>query len=181
MEETDGNIPRNRQLNAFVKDYFPLNDFTSFEFVLLAYFNWDIWFPTPCDFVMLILPHSIHPSDDHNSGPLVSYQKAKAYFEEYVQFFLWASLTDILFVEVPSSRLAAAIILASRKAFGLSPHWPDSLEFMMNYKESQLSLDAEQLLKHHKDLMLEDEGYQSINSSPVKPSKSSEFCPFFEF
>jgi len=182
LEEKDGNVPSASQLNAFVKEYFPLKEYTAFEFVLLGYFKWDIWFPTPCDFVMLMLPCSIHPSDKHNSGPLVSYEKARAYFEEYVRYFLSVSLTDILFVDVPSSRLAAAIIMASRRAFGLSPHWPECLELMVNYKERQLSFDAEQLLRHHQlTSMFEDEGYRSINSSPMKPSESTSFCSFYEF
>ena len=38
----DGTMPRCSQLNLFVKNYFPLADFLNLEFVMLAYFNWNL-------------------------------------------------------------------------------------------------------------------------------------------
>ena len=38
----DGTMPRCSQLNLFVKNYFPLADFVNLEFVMLAYFNWNL-------------------------------------------------------------------------------------------------------------------------------------------
>ena len=133
IEEKDGNVPRFSQLNIFVKNYFPLSDFFSLELVMLNYFNWNIVFPTPCYYTNLLFPHAILHTDHHNCGPILSFTKAQAYFQEYVQFFLRVSLTDNVFLDVLPSLLAAAIIAASRRAFGLSPTWPESLEFLTGY------------------------------------------------
>jgi len=169
IEEKDGNVPRFTQLNIFVKNYFPLSDFFSLELVMLNYFNWNIVFPTPCYFTNLLFPHSILHTDFHNSGPILSFPKAQAYFQEYVQFFLRVSLTDNMFLDTLPSLLAASIIASSRRAFGLSPTWPESLEFLAGYSEEQLGHCTTLLLFHHKLPAGIDEGYSSFNASPMSP------------
>jgi len=169
MEEKDGNVPRCSQLNIFVKNYFPLSDFFSLEMVMLNYFNWNICLPTPCYFTSLLLPHSIQPSDHHNAGPILSFIKAQAYFQEYVEFFLKVSLADVSFIDTLPSLLAASVIAAARRAFGLSPPWPDSLEILTGYREDQLGHITTLLLFHHRLSISTDEGYCSFNSSPTSP------------
>ena len=51
----DGTMPRCSQLNLFVKNYFPLADFLNLEFVMLAYFNWNLVRP-------LLIIHSCSPA-----------------------------------------------------------------------------------------------------------------------
>jgi len=170
IEEKDGNVPRCSQLNVFVKNYFPLSDFFSLEMVMLNYFNWNICLPTSCYFTSLLLPHSIQPTDHHNSGPILSFPKAQAYFQEYVQFFLKVSLADVSFIDIIPSLLAASIIAAARRAFGLSPHWPDNLEMLSGYVEEQLGHLTTLLLFHHRlSVSSADEGYCSFTSSPSSP------------
>jgi len=169
IEEKDGSVPRFSQLNIFVKNYFPLSDFFSLELVMLNYFNWNIVFPTPCYFINLLFPHSILHTDYHNSGPILSFPKAQAYFQEYVQFFLRVSLTDNVFMDILPSLLAASIMAASRRAFGLSPTWPEGLEFLTGYSEEQLGHITTLLLFHHRLSPGTDEGYSSFNASPTSP------------
>ena len=169
MEEKDGNVPRCSQLNTFVKNYFPLSDYFSLEMVMLNFFSWNICIPTSCDFTSLLLPHAIHPNDHHNAGPLLSFLKAEAYFQEYVQFFLKVSLADVSFIDTQPSLLAASIIAAARRAFGLSPTWPDTMEMLTGYKEEQLGHLTTLLLFHHRMLVSTDEGYCSFSSSPTSP------------
>ena len=128
LEEKDGNVPRCSQLNAFVKNFFPLSDFLSLELVMLTYFNWNVCLPTPCYFTSMLQPYSILPTDTHNKGPILCYSKARDYFEEYVQFFLKLSLTDMNLLDSRPSLVAAAIVLAARKAFGLAPTWSYQLQ-----------------------------------------------------
>ena len=87
-------MPRCSQLNLFVKNYFPLADFVNLEFVMLAYFNWNLALPTTHNTTSLLLPHSVLPTDLHNGGPIVHLGKAAAYLAEYVNFFLGAALSD---------------------------------------------------------------------------------------
>ena len=95
---------------------------------MLTYFNWNVCLPTPCYFTSMLLPYSILPTDTHNKGPILCYSKARDYFEEYVQFFLKLSLTDMNLLDSRPSLVAAAIVLAARKAFGLAPTWSYQLQ-----------------------------------------------------
>jgi len=177
IEEKDGNVPRCSQLNTFVKNYFPLSDFFSLELVMLNFFNWNICLPTPCYFTSLLLPHAIQPSDHHNAGPILSFIKAQAYFQEYVEFFLKVSLCDVSFIDTLPSLLAASVIAAARRAFGLSPSWPDSLEVLTGYVEDQLSHLTTLLLFHHRLSVSTDEGYCSFTSSPSSQGGQREGFP----
>merc|ERR1711909_157075 len=103
--------------------------------VMPNYFNWNICLPTTCYFTSILLPHAIQPSDHHNSGPILSFIKAQAYFQEYVEFFLKVSLTNVNFIDTLPSILAASVIAAARRAFGLSPTWSDKLEILTGYRE----------------------------------------------
>lgn len=177
IEEKDGNVPRCSQLNTFAKNYFPLSDFFSLEMVMLNYFSWNICLPTSCYFTSLLLPHAIQPSDHHNSGPILSFLKAQAYFQEYVQFFLKVSLADVSFIDILPSILAASIIAAARRAFGLTPPWPDTLEMLTGYVEEQLGHLTTLLLFHHRLSVSNDEGYCSFSSSPTSPHGGGRGAP----
>jgi len=85
----------------------------------------------------ILLAHAFQPSDQHNSGPILSFIKAQAYFQEYVEFFLKVSLVDTNFIDTLPSVLAASVIAAARRAFGLCPTWPDKLEILAGYREDQ--------------------------------------------
>ena len=138
--------------------------------VMLNYFNWNICLPTTCYFTSILLPHAIHPSDHHNSGPILSYIKAQAYFQEYVEFFLKVSLTDVSFIDTLPSILAASVIAAARRAFGLSPIWSENLEMLAGYREDQLGHLTTLLLFHHgMSVNNSDDGYCSFSSSPSSP------------
>ena len=86
------------QLNLFTKNFFPISDFNNLEFVMLSYFNWKLCLPTAHCTTSLLLPHSLHPTDLHNGGPLLSFSKAATYLEEYIQHFLRISLLDTAFM-----------------------------------------------------------------------------------
>eukprot|EP00092_Neocalanus_flemingeri_P084064 GFUD01105574.1.p1 GENE.GFUD01105574.1~~GFUD01105574.1.p1 ORF type:complete len:287 (-),score=69.67 GFUD01105574.1:289-1149(-) len=172
MEEKDGNVPRCSQLNIFVKNFFPLSDFFSLELVMLNYFHWNICLPTPCYFTSLLIPHSILPTDHHNSGPILSFSKAQAYFQEYVQYFLKVSMTDVSFLDTLPSLLAASVIAAARRAFGLSPQWPDNLELLSGYREEQVGHLTTMLMFHHRLSVNSDEGYNSFSASPTSPTST---------
>jgi len=168
MEEKDGSIPRSSQLNAFVKNYFPLSEYIALEIVMLNYFKWKVCFPTACYFASLYLPYAIRPSDRHNFGPMLSFDKARAYFHVYVQFFLKVGISDITFIDVLPSLMGSCIILASRLAFGLTPRWPKSLEELTGYDADQMEKWVNVLLIHHAVTPSRgsgDEGYCSLSSS----------------
>lgn len=179
MEEKDSNVPKCSELNSFVKNHFPLSDFLSLEFVILTYFNWNLLIPTACHFTEMLLPHSIHPSDLHNGGPIVSYREAKSYFHQYVKYFLDIAIQETAFVGTLPSKLAASLIAASRLAFGLTPTWPSSLQRMAGYTQENMATFTEILLttfRRDSDNTSEcdksvpdspDAGYHSHTASPT--------------
>jgi len=180
MEEKDSNVPKCSQLNAFVKNHFPLSDFLSLEFVILTFFNWSLCIPTACHFTEMLLPYAILPSDSHNGGPIVSFREAKDYYHQYVKYFLDIALQEVAFVDTLPSLLAASLIAASRMAFGLTPTWPVALATRSGYKREQLQPYTDVLLStFRKDTTksnnndntaaeeAQDEGYCSRNNSPT--------------
>jgi len=173
MEE-DGNVPKCVKLNSFVKYYFTMNDFYSIELVMLNYFQWNISIPTAYYCAALLLPWGILDTDKLLSGPILSYSKAHAYYEEYVQYFLRVSLVDYNLVDVLPSRLGVSVIAASRKAFGLVEPWPSRLQRLSGYSLGDLDQIVMILLIHLQELSSpSDEGYSSCSNSPVNSSSSS--------
>ena len=173
MEEKDGNIPRCTKLNSFVKNFFPIKDFYSIELVMLNYFDWNICLPTACYFATSMLPYALLETDRLVSGPILCYVKAHAYFEEYVNFFLKASISETSFIDKLPSVIGVSVIAASRKAFGLVDAWPFKLERMSGYCWGELSQSVHRLLYHLRQLSSSnnDEGYVSCSSSPVGNSQ----------
>jgi len=168
MEE-DGNVPKCHKLNGYVNNYFTLTDFYSIEMVMLNYLHWNVSVPTSYYCAHLLLPWALLDTDKLVSGPILSYSKAHAYFEEYVQYFLRLSLQDFNLVDVLPSMLGVSIIAASRKAFGLMEAWPSRLERMSGYSIEELDQLVMVLLMHLQELSTpgKDEGYSSCTSSPV--------------
>ena len=81
------------------------------------------------------------------------------------------SLTDVSFIDTLPSILAASVIAAARRAFGLSPIWSENLEMLTGYREDQLGHLTTLLLFHHgMSVNSSDEGYCSFSSSPTSPS-----------
>eukprot|EP00091_Calanus_sinicus_P013353 TRINITY_DN29673_c0_g1_i1.p1 TRINITY_DN29673_c0_g1~~TRINITY_DN29673_c0_g1_i1.p1 ORF type:complete len:131 (-),score=45.46 TRINITY_DN29673_c0_g1_i1:325-693(-) len=103
---------------------------------------------------------------------ILSFSKAQAYFQEYVQFFLKVSLADVSFIDIIPSLLPHAIQPTDHHNAGpiLSPHWPDQLEMLSGYVEEQLGHLTTLLLFHHRlSVSSADEGYCSFTSSPTSP------------
>ena len=178
MEE-DGNVPKCHKLNGYVNNYFTLTDFYSIELVMLNYLHWNVSVPTSYYCAYLLLPWALLDTDKLVSGPILSYSKAHAYFEEYVQYFLKLGLQDYNLVDVLPSRLGVSIIAASRKAFGLLEAWPARLERMSGYSIEELDQLVMVLLMHLQELSApgKDEGYSSCTSSPVASIASNTlFC-----
>lgn len=179
MEEKDSNVPKCSEMNAFTKNRFPLSDFISLEIVILKYFNWNLCLPTACYFAELWLPYAIQTSDSHNNGPLVSFREAKAYYHQYVKYFLDLAMQDATFIDTLPSVLAASILAASRSAFGLTPTWTKRMEFVTGYGMEVLQPFSSILLatfkketKEETEMSCEDEGYVSQTSSPIKENES---------
>lgn len=176
VEEKESNVPKCSELNAFTKNQFPLSDFISLEIVILKYFNWNLCLPTACYFAEMWLPYAISQTDSHNNGPIVSFREAKAYFHQYVKYFLDLAMQESVFISTLPSLLAASLLAASRSAFGLTPQWPKNLEIITGYEMVSLVPFTEILLSTFKrdasedqDMSMDaDEGYHSRTSSPVK-------------
>jgi hypothetical protein len=180
MEEKDDKIPKCSKLNAFVKYQFPKPDFLSLEFVMLKYFNWSLGMPTACNFAEMWLPFAIQPTDSHNNGPIVSFREARAYFHQYVKYFLDLSLADPQFIDVPPSQLGAALLAAARIGFGLTPFWSHEMSSRTGFLLNALRSCTDILLQTFRldgagEREREDEGYHSLIGSPDKTTDSP--CP----
>jgi len=191
VEEKESNVPKCSELNAFTKNQFPLSDFISLEIVILKYFNWNLCLPTACYFAEMWLPYAICETDSHNYGPIVSFREAKAYFHQYVKYFLDLAMQESVFISTPPSLLAASLLAAARAAFGLTPQWPKNLVGITGYEMKSLgpftdillstfkrdaSEDQEMSACYPEDMEETDDGYQSGTSSPVKGTEEGLHC-----
>jgi len=182
MEEKDSNVPRCTKLNSFVKNAFPIKDFYSIELVMLNYFDWNVCIPTAAYFAMNLLPYAMITTDKLVSGPILNFSKAHAYFEEYVNFFLKNSVSEICFIDKLPSVIGTSVIAASRKAFGLVEAWPYMLEKMSGYSWGELAHIVQRMLFQLSQLSISaDEGYGSCSSSPIVTNKEQKYLDMGDF
>jgi len=174
MEEKEKNVPKCSVLNSFTEHKLPLNNFVSLEVVILKYFNWNLCLPTACSFTELWVPYSVHPTDLHNNGPLISFREAQAYFQQYVKHFLQLVMQESAFVDTLPSLLGASLLAAARISFGLTPTWSKRVELITGYALETLQPFVEVLLSsfskdvcEETDISMDDEGYLS-SYSPLK-------------
>ena len=105
------------------------------EIMILNRLKWDLSEYTPLHFLAHFIHKGVLFEDDmidsmhqHHQGEQPSLKRILKQFRKYTNFFAELALQDYAFQAFPSSIVAAAIVVATRKAVNIVPMWRPELE-----------------------------------------------------
>jgi hypothetical protein len=144
-EKEEGFVPSAERLLAYLRLHGQANEFSTPSFVhqtevsILTMLNWGLTIVTPLHYLGLYHKKGlIFNSDTMGFEPLVP--KVFEYLKKYSDFFSDLCLQEYSFHQYSPSLLAAAIVLAARKAINVRPLWTPQLEFVLGYSEKEIFL-----------------------------------------
>jgi len=177
IHEKETNVPRGSFLAKLLPHPLPPLAFSSLEFVMLNYFQWDICLPTTPYVTELLLPHLILASDEQYGVSILNFRRVTEELQMVVKEMLDIGLQEESMILVAPTIMACSILQASRIVCCLSPCWPGEMETLTGYNTDQLEALAESLVSLHKvldedEVGVADEGYHSNLSVGYSPEKS---------
>ncbi|KAJ7316236.1 hypothetical protein JRQ81_002398 [Phrynocephalus forsythii] len=155
FEELGVRVPKLEHLNNFaalcgVNLVLTKKDLLKMELMLLECFDWNLWLPTPADFIDYYLLASVSESDLYSGCLVSSLAKAKDSMETYSHYFLEVSLQDHVFRSFRPSLVAAACVCASRFCLNISPCWTTELKLLTEYSWEHLAPCVDLMLIAHR-------------------------------
>lgn len=136
-EEHCPSIPDLLQLTKLNASGHTSLSFREGELEVLRYLGWRLRAIPPLHFIGYFLSKGATFEDDSWQGrPLI--EKIPKYVRKYADFFCNLTLQEYLFQQYLPSKLAAAILLASRVALQLQPRWRPELVRLTGYQEHEL-------------------------------------------
>ncbi|XP_042240677.1 cyclin-J-like [Homarus americanus] len=161
FEEKDMNVPRIPELNAFVNNRYGTKIFNSMEAFMLKYFNWNVGTVTVAHFAEFYLMHGITAGDTTEGESLAAPALTRQTLWRTTAHFLDITLQDQVFLQWPSSQVAAACVACGRLFCHLLPTWPVALEGTTGYQLQALSQLMDLLLR-----LNESEEKSSVCNTP---------------
>jgi hypothetical protein len=144
-EKEEGFVPSAERILGYLRLQGQSNEFSTPSFVhqtevsILTMLNWGLTIVTPLHYLGLYHKKGlIFSSDTMGYEPLVP--KVMDYLKKYSDFFSDLCLQEYSFHQYSPSLLAAAIVLAARKAINVRPIWTPQLEFVLGYSEQEIHL-----------------------------------------
>ncbi|KAK8769079.1 hypothetical protein V5799_014455 [Amblyomma americanum] len=173
-EESRPSIPFLYQILQLVKNNYTDQDMVKAEQKLLISFDWDIYYPTAAHFLDYFGIFSVFPNDLHPAlgGPKRDHLYKQ--MQQYLNYFLEATLKDYTFKYFPPSMVAAACIVTSRACLNLAPLWSPTMHMISTYTLQQLRNCANHLLTA-KD---REEAETGVSSTPDETVKDLEAIGF---
>jgi len=176
IHEKEINVPRGSFLAKLLPHPLPPSAFSSLEFVMLNYFQWDICLPTTPYVTELLLPHLILASDQQYGVSIMNFRRVKEEVQLVVKEMLDIGMQEESMMLVAPSIMACSILQASRRVCCLSPCWPIEMETLTGYNKDKLEALTESLVSLHKvldedEVGVADEGYLSNLSVGYSPEK----------
>ncbi|KAJ8984897.1 hypothetical protein NQ317_002737 [Molorchus minor] len=136
FEESNMTIPKIADLNAAINNRYTLKEYQDLELIVLKFFHWYIMFPTAAHYTHYYMQAIITNEEvkDREGGV-----RALVYnLHEAVTEYLDQIINNIHYMQCyPPSKLAAAILAASRLEVGLSS-WNEQLENLTDYKKEDI-------------------------------------------
>ena len=140
-EKEEGCVPSAERLLAYLHAQGQANEYSQPQFVhqmevsILTILGWSLTVVTPQHLLGLYHRRGlVFASDTMGFEPLVP--KVLDYLKKYSDFYADLCLQEYAFQQYPPSLLAAAIVLAARKAINIRPLWSAALEPVLGYSEA---------------------------------------------
>ncbi|XP_071551157.1 cyclin-J isoform X3 [Panulirus ornatus] len=171
FEEKDLNVPRIPELNAFASNRYSIAIFNSMEAFMLKFFNWNVGTVTVAHFAEFYLMQGVTAGDTLEGARLTAPALTRQTLWRTTAHFLDISLQDKVFLEWPSSQVAAACVACGRLCCHLLPTWPVALQATTGYHLQSLSQLMDLFLRLYESeeknniCNTPDSGYGSRSSS----------------
>jgi hypothetical protein len=137
FEEIEEVVPTLSDMNRHAQWTFSADAIQLMEFEVLKHLNWCLGTFTSLHFASYYMSKGVLFEEDTMHGcPLgkkVLGKKVPHYMKRYMCFFCDLCLQDYVFQRFAPSMMAAAIVMASRKALGIQPLWRDELSTNTQY------------------------------------------------
>jgi len=107
--------------------------FRRLEGMIMEHFDWNIFIPTPTNYVDFLQPQIVFPSDLIH-GRLISkemYREVEERLLEFTHYFLDISMQEGSLVGVEHAKIAAASIYCARSVLDMTPVWPFNLQRLL--------------------------------------------------
>jgi hypothetical protein len=137
-EEIEEVVPTLSDMNRHAQWAFSADAIQKMEFEVLRKLNWCLGTFTPLHFASYYTSKGVLFLTDTMSGRSLA-QKVPKYMKRYIEFFADLCLQDYAFQRFSPSMMAAAIVMASRKALGIQPLWRRELDITTNYTKTDIN------------------------------------------
>lgn len=131
-EEIEEDVPTLTDMNKHAQGVFSPRDIQQMEFEVLKKMNWCLGTFTPLHFADYYMSKGVLFEADTMQRRSLS-GKVVRYVHRYIEFFAELCLQDYQFQRFSPSMMAAAIIMASRKALYIAPLWRPELTKLTQY------------------------------------------------
>lgn len=142
------------------------------EVEALRYLGWRVRAVTPLHITGYYLSKGVVFENDYWNGQTII-EKIPRYVKKYAEFFCNLTLQDYSFQQYLPSKLAAAILLASRISLHLEPRWRPELTKLTGYDEAQI-VDVFQHVWSYYEEQFPD--YSSRSISPKSVANENFYC-----
>lgn len=149
-EEAEERVPNVSELVCFGQKRYTVQQLVELEATVLDKLKWKITEYTPLHFLGYYINKGILYNTDRREGQPLTLRVLKC-MQKYVYFFAELSLQEYSFQQYSSSQLAAAIILASRRALTIEPLWRPEFETLTHFTEEQVQPSATHLWQYYLD------------------------------
>ncbi|XP_023012765.1 cyclin J isoform X2 [Leptinotarsa decemlineata] len=131
FEENNVTIPKISELNAAINNRYPIKEYKNLEIVMLQFFHWYIMFPTAAHYIYYYMQSVISLDDIEDNKNI---RTLFFNLHDCITDYLDQIIENVHYMQCyPPSKLAAAIIAASRMDMGLSG-WTEELQNLTDYK-----------------------------------------------
>lgn len=137
-EEAEENVPSVRVLAEYTNNTYQPSMIHQMEIMVLTRLSWSLTVVTPLHFLGLYIEKGmIFTTDTMQGVPLIP--KVPRYVKKYVEFFADLTLQEYAFQRYLPSKLAAAIVAASRRALSIRPLWNKALTELVGYSQLDIA------------------------------------------
>lgn len=162
FEEKEEDIPKQNVLSHYCSGAYAASDFLQMELMLLKFFDWEVGLVTPAHFINFYV-HStcaetqteMRSADNETVIATVTsleQQQIADSVKSYARYFMSVCIQYHHFHDYHPSVIAAASICATRYCLNLIPVFPNQLQNISPFSESQLmACQRDLLLIHDRD------------------------------
>lgn len=147
-EEPEEFVPAISELTEYASNTYTPEYIQKLERDVLDRLGWHLTEVTPLHFLGYYLLKGVLFTTDRMQGKKLV-EKVPRYMKKYGDFFADLCLQEYSFQQYPSSLLAAAVVMASRRALAIVPYWCPELSALAEYKEETVTPVYEHIWRYY--------------------------------